>query len=183
VDILLIAGDRARNPADNVRISRQPLDLDWRRAHCVVVRETEAPPEAGGGMRKGSQDLIRRPNPAVGNEEGPQGPTHESIAPTRQRGGPQGPTRNRIGVPRREAARPTSRGWWGRRFPARLSGDGPACSQGRIGSVLAAGSSDTAQREWNPGSPSAWPRGTRAASVVRLLGAASRLRSSPRKSG
>jgi hypothetical protein len=64
VDISPIPGERANNPADKVRISRQPLDCGWRSAQCVVVRETEAPPEAGGGRGKSrkaqSEDRIQR---------------------------------------------------------------------------------------------------------------------------
>src|SRR5665213_3624162 len=64
VDISPIPGERPNFPADKVRISRQPLDLDWQSAHCVVVRETEAPPKAGGGRGEGrkaqSEDRIQR---------------------------------------------------------------------------------------------------------------------------
>lgn len=62
----------------------------------------------------------------------------------------------------------------GRRSPNRWSGDGPRRPQGCSGPVPDAGSSDTALGSVRPDLPGVWPRGARAASVVRLLGAAPR---------
>jgi hypothetical protein len=142
VDISPIPGERVKNPAEKVGISRQPLDLGSWLAHCVGSSGNRSSTGSRRRTRKGSQGSFRGPIPAAGNEEGPRGLTGE---PAVRRGDGKGRKvrlRPQIELPRRRAERPASDGWWGSRFPARLSG-------GRTG-VLDESASDRCSLQGRP---------------------------------
>ncbi len=122
MDISPIPGDRAKNPAEKVGISRQPLDLGSLLAHCVRSSGNRSSTGSGRRPRKGSQGSFRGPIPAAGDEEGPRGLTSEPVVRRGEERGRKARLRPRIDLPRRRAERPVSDGWWSSRFPTRLSG-------------------------------------------------------------
>ena len=147
MDISPIPGDRARNPAEKVGISRQPLDLGSWLAHCVRSSGNRSSTGSRRRPRKGSQGSFRGPIPAAGDEGGPRGLTSEPAVRRGEEKGRKVQLRIQIELPRRRAERSASDGWWGSRFPARLSG-------GRTG-MLVESASDRCSVQGCPTRPSA----------------------------
>ena len=114
-------------------------------ASCLQFGKPKLHRKPGGGEE--DPQGTSEPSPTEGDEGGPQGPTGEPEDRPGENGGRKarvrsGSWRRRDGTqspPPEDDGAVGSRAWW--------SGDGTGRPQGCHGPVLAAGSSDTAQRE------------------------------------